>query len=218
MAQTLFTNKTINPARESWGGGGQGSGYHTVGVRAPTYSNASAPTQVAAVECWSSATPITGEITLSGSMLFWPYSVHYTGNPQTYVDDAYFQLGLVVNDTGEPIPLFTYTNAQMTANNGGTYLGTKIEQDWEITVNVTNAASLKLAVLCYMTGGDGDWTNAEVSGTIDSAVYEAGGSGAISVNDGGTIKGVGRVYVNDNGTIKECRVYVNDNGTIRQVL
>lgn len=99
------------------------------------------------------------------------------------------------------------------------------------TADVTGATELYLCMLfyyraygqTYSTGGTASYDNANckcgIKVQIDSAVFDGGGgSGAISVNDGGTIKGVGKVFVNDSGTIKECRVYVNDGGTIKQVL
>lgn len=219
MASTLlFENKTLTVDRGTWGGGGQGSTYHTVGIYAPTYTNAIAPTQVSAVDCWSSATPITGTLSVSGSMLFWPYSVYYDGrSTPTFAIDAHYELGLVVNNNA-PIPLFTYDNASMTANNQAGNMGTRETQNWTAAVNVENATSIKLAVLCYMTGEPGCWTNAEVSGSISVAVFDPSSqSPTIFLNVGGSIKQAEKVYLNVGGVIKECEVYLRVGNDIKKL-
>lgn len=223
MASTLlFENKTINPARSSWGGGGQGSLYHTVGVYSPTYEASDIPdafraTQTNSVDCWSSDTPITGTISLSGSMSFWPYSVYYDGRSvPTYTFRNTLQLALVVNDTGDPIPFYTFTSDQLNANNQAGNIGRQVTENWTGTASVENATSIKLAILCYLSGEANTWTNAEASGTISVAVFEPARTELpIYIRTGDTIIQAEKVYKRVGNEIKECDVYLRVGNEIK---
>lgn len=225
MADTrLFDNITIAPSRSDWGGGGQGSPYHNVGVYAPTYTSASIEdpyrvVQISSVDCWSGATPITGTLSLSGSLLYWPYSVYYDGrSTPTRAYNNYFQLGLVVNNTGDPIPITTYTSEWLMANNQAGNQGTKIEQNWTGTANIVNATSIKLALLCSLRGEPNTWTNAELNGTINVAVFEPAVTDLpIYVRVGGNIKQVEKAYKRVGNDIKECDVYLRVGNDIKLI-
>lgn len=219
MSEILFTDKRIAVGHNDSGmGHASSASNHTGGVSAPPYPSTNTNKRISAVACWSGSA-ITGKIALSGTMLYYPWSINSDGsNVRTYTDNNYYQLGLADQD-GNIYPLYTYTNAQMTSNNGGTYLGTKIERSWTAEIDVEGVTSLSLAFRVYQTGGPGKWTSCDANGVVTSAEYTAGGGGSLSVyvRDGDAIRQAVGAYTRVGNEIKPCAVYANVDGQIKSM-